>query len=554
MAALSNANLSHRYIFKIRSSRLRRAKWDLTLPLEEARRNDEIIALADSQVLRWIDELNGVSDSSERAAECRQEINTLRKQESSTENRREIRRLYKQLDKLQFKPDYMSLIIERNKDYHRASKGFTINGVRYKRLLGTNGGIKKSTIVFVSERLHPELSRRIDNGRRMDKKLVTAKLEAYKSLSCSASTPVSFPAGVLVVPDVQTSFKADYHYLTDEVEGEPIMELMRDKEVTLDATDGFGLMLPSLARRWSSDLGLPYTSCGFNTRFSFEKGMVFAFDYIKFAEEVAGTYMVKDSWGNDVDIRSVEIVLTESMVKLWDSYESCDDYINTSKDNGYTFSITKSCPEKLENERALNYQFIQSYDLSDEDIEVLTKPTIDMIKDVLGGDWRKTALFLHGTGMDKHTVEALPNSFSKAILVDQRMLDDPYVQSNVYSLIRNRINQAKVGVLDVHGNYSIVSGDPYLLCQGIFGLELTGLLSSGEIYNGYWAEQEAEELACFRAPMTSHSNIRKVRPVNNESVREWYQHINTATIFNGWDTSCMALNGMDKRKHCPLSW
>ncbi len=39
------------------------------------------------------------------------------------------------------------------------------------------------------------------------------------------------------------------------------------------------------------------------------KGMVFTFDFLDFAEKVAGSYMVKDAWGNDVDIRNVELIL-----------------------------------------------------------------------------------------------------------------------------------------------------------------------------------------------------------------------------------------------------
>ena len=56
-----------KYIFKIHSERLRKERWRLSLPLEEARRNDEVISLADSQMLRWIDELNGVTDADDRA-------------------------------------------------------------------------------------------------------------------------------------------------------------------------------------------------------------------------------------------------------------------------------------------------------------------------------------------------------------------------------------------------------------------------------------------------------------------------------------------------------
>lgn len=535
-----------KYVYKLHSSRLRRSGWKMTLPLEEARKNDEIISIADSQVLRWIDELNGIKDADGIARAIKSEIRQIRKEENSVGNRRKIRHLYSELDRVQYKPDYMCLIIDKEKDYYRACRGFFINGVKYERLLGTNGGIKNNTIVFVSENVASEVKRRIENGRDLKKELVTAKLEAYKALTCSASIPVSFPNGVLVVNDCETRFLSDVVYLSDEYDGEPVMEEQNRREITLNASDGFGLMLPSLASRWSDELGLDYLVSGVNTRFSFEKGMVFTFDFVDFAEKVAhGNYIVKDAWGNDVDVRNVEIVLTTSMVKLWDSYASCDEYISLSKENGYTFGITKTCPAELENERSLNYQFIQSYNLSDSDIEELITPTMNEIKDVLSGDWRKTVLFLKGSELNESNVERLENDYAKALMIDKRMMNDPFVINTVYQLIRNRINKAKVGVLKVHGNYSIVSGDPYALCQSIFGLEVTGLLKAGEIYNKYWCDYGSEKLACFRAPMTCHNNIVAVHPASSEEIRHWYRYLNTCTVFNSWDTSAYALNGMD---------
>ena len=545
MTVISKQLVCQKYIYKIHSSRLRKESWKLTLPIEEARRNDEVISLADSQVLRWIDELNGITDADRQAREIKQEIKRIRKEPNSVQNRRVIKQLYTKLDKLQYKPDYMCLIIDKTKDYYRACKGFSINGVKYRRLLGTNGGIKNSTIVFVSEKHADELRRRIDNGRNPDAKLVPAKLEAYKALTCSASTPVSLPNGILVVDDCETEFLSDIIYLTDEGDGEPEMEMLKNEKIKMDASDGYGIMLPSLADKWSEELGLDYRVSGVNTRFSFEKGMVFTFDFIDFADKVAKKYIVKDAWGHDVDVRNVELILTTSMVKLWDSYDSCEDYINKSIENGYTFGIAKTCPKELETERNLNYQFIQSYDLDDNDIEELIAPTMNEIKDVLGGDWRKTVLFLKGAGLNAENIGRVDDDFIKAIMIDPRMVDDPFVQSAIYQLIRNRINEAKVGVLKVHGNYSIVSGDPYTLCQSIFGLELTGLLKDGEIYNQYWADRGAEKLACFRAPMTCHNNIRLVRPIDNEQVRYWYQYMTACTIFNSWDTAASALNGCD---------
>lgn len=534
-----------KFIYKIHSSRLRKEKWKLTLPIAEARKNDEVIALADSQMLRWIDELNGVTNADEKAHDIKAAIKKIRKEEYSPENRRKIRRLYTELDNLQFKPDYMCLIIDKDKDYYRACKGFSINNVTYTRLLGTNGGIKNSTIVFVSERLAPELKRRVENDRDPNKELVTAKLEAYKALTCSASNPVSYPKGLLIVDDVETTFKSDVIYISNSDGGEPLMEDKHDFEITMDASDGYGIMLPSLSKRWSRELELSYDVSGCCLRGSFTKGMVFTFDFLDFANKVGGTYIVKDAWGNDVDIRFVELILTTSMVKLWSSYESCDDYLAKSIANHYTFGVAKTCPASLESEHNLNYQFLQSFNLSDEDIDELIAPTMNEITDVLGGDWRKTILFLKGDGLTENGVKRLPNDFIKAIMINPHMLDDPYVKNAIYQMIRNRIAEAKVGVLKVHGNYSIVSGDPYLLCQHIFGLPLTGLLNAGEIYNRFWADQQSEKLLCFRAPMSCANNIRDVRPVRRKETDYWYRYMPTATIFNGWDTAAMALNGMD---------
>lgn len=502
--------------------------------------------MADSQVLRWLDELNGITDAETKAREIKSEIRRLRKEPNSVQNRKLARQLYTKLDDIQFKPDYLCVIIDKEKDYRRACKGFSINGLKYQRLLGTNGGVKNETIVFISERHAEEICRRIDNGRNPDKEMVPAKLEAYKALTCSASIPVSMPNGILVVSDCETEFFSDIIYLNDEADGEPIMEERKQVKVQLNESDGYGLMLPSLASRWSEELGLDYLVSGMNTRFSWEKGMLFTFDFLDFAKNVAGSYIVKDAWGNDVDVRNVEMVLTTSMLKLWDSYDSCDEYVKNCMENKYTFGVTKTCPHELERERTLNYQFIQSYDLSDDDIEKLISPTMNEIQDVLYADSAKTVLFLKGIGLNEENVQRIEDDFAKAIMIEPKMLDDPYVQSNIYQMIKNRINEAKVGVLKVHGNYSIVCGDPFSLCQHIFGLEVTGLLKAGEIYNEYWCRHGADRLACFRAPMTCHNNIRLVHPHRSDAAAYWYRYMKTCTLFNSWDTAAHALNGMDK--------
>ena len=72
---MSKQKKLQQYIYKIDSNLLEKKKWDLTLSVEDARKIDGIIvALADSQVLSWINELNGTQDYDEKAKIIKREI------------------------------------------------------------------------------------------------------------------------------------------------------------------------------------------------------------------------------------------------------------------------------------------------------------------------------------------------------------------------------------------------------------------------------------------------------------------------------------------------
>lgn len=508
-------------------------------------KNNEIIPLADSSTLRFIDYLNGLESTEYDVQKIKKEIKYLKK--STNPSKKEIKELYEKLNEIQFKPDYLCLIIDKESDYWKLyKKGFKINGIKYKRLLATTGGVKGSTIVFTSERLHEKLRNRIDNGRDLNKEMVPAKFEAYRALSCSSSIVVTPPDGIIVVKDCEIDFEEDVIQLDDFSEGEPKKEFVKNAKIHKVINDGFGLMLPSYAEQISIDLKLGYIPSGVNTRaYAYEKGMIVTFDYLEFANRISKEYMIKDAWGQIRDIRKSQVILTTSMLKLWDSYSSFEDYMANCKKNKYDFCVTKICPNILENERNLNYQFIQSYRLNDEQILQLIQPTIDEIKDVLGNDYRKTLLFLKGTEMNNENTKHIENDFVKALMINKNMINDPYVISKVHYMIKKRINEAKVGSVKVSGNFQIACGDPYALCQSIFGLKITGLLNKGEFYSKYWSDKNVNQVACFRAPMTCHNNIRKLNIISDEKKEYWYKYIKTMVIFNSFDTTADALNGED---------
>lgn len=550
----------HKLIYKLSSKQLKTANWNLTLPLKTAMRDcpDCIVALNDSQCLRFIDEINNQQDINDAVRCIQRKIRDTKKKPKTRETKMLINKYYDNLYNLQFQKDYVCVIMESNADYDKANEGFTINFgqidgksciIRYRRFLGTNGGIKNSTIVYVNEEIYPELKKRLDNGRNMEMELVPAKLEAYQALICSGSIPIPEPKGIIVVKDCITHFKEDVILLNDENSDEPVMTYENDFNIDHNDSDGYGLMLPSYSRKVNEYLtgDGEHTIAGMNTRYAWTKGMVYTFDFLEFAEKVAGTYEITDAWGDKRDIRNAEVILTVSMLKLWNSYDSWEDYYRNCQENHYQFSTPKTTPDELEGVRDTNYQFLQSYHFTDDELRELCQPTIDEIKDILGMDYRKSIVFLSGFGLnEKNAFGDSTDYCAKALMADERMINDPHIRRKIWNMIRKRIEMGERGAIRINANFAMISGDPYALAQSMFGLEITGLLSAGEVYHKYWIDRGANEIACFRAPMTCHNNIRRMKLVDNDCTNHWYQYITTALIFNAFDTACDAMNGADK--------
>lgn len=563
---MAKQKTTQQFVLKINSTLLAKNNWDLTLPLERARKVPGlVVSLGDSQILTWINQLNGTTDYDIEAKRIKKEIKYLKKQPNCKENKNKIAELYKNLYDLQFKKDYVSLIIDKQKDYDRANEGFKINGISYKRLLCTTNGVKTSTVVYASERtvndngnittMVEALKRRIENGRDITVPIVPAKLSAYEALCASNSIPVSWPKGIIVVRDCIIHFKSDIINITDK-DGykEPVVEFLRDQDVSNNCSDGCSMMLPSLARRWNGELTGDYEHeiGGCNLRCSWTKGMTFPFDYIRFAEEVIGAsedsqekYFIEDVWGVKRDVRDSELIITESQLKLTKSYKSWEDYYNNCINNGYTIRIAKTAPHDVDNIRQLNYQFIQSLPMTDDDIDELIYPTISEIKDIIGMNVDKTIAYLCGDGFDSDSIE-YADTIAKVLMIEPKMISDPYIQSKIKKMIERRIRDAKIGVLDVHGNFQIISGDLYALCESMFGLKPNGLLRAGELYSKYWKDCGVKRVLCARAPMSNIHSLMSQNICYDNKVADWYKYMPTVVVVNGHDTMPAALNGFDQ--------
>lgn len=561
------------YVLKINSGYLSKHNWHLDFRLNEIRKHSQlVVSLGSSQVLRWMLQLQGRQNDDAEATVIKKEIKQLKKLENTKENKDRITSLYNNLYKKQFLQDYLMLVMDSPKDYKYACQhGFSITvdygdkveTVEYVRLLGTAGSIKKSTIMFINKNLHDEIMRRINNGRylgpsdgeevktyngmNLSYKFIPAKLSAYFALQCSASISVPWPR-IIVVNDAETVFNHKVRIVKDTGGENPEWPSVSDGEVTeihYNVSDGMGFITPEMSAKWAESLneGSEPLS-GYNTRCAFLKGMVFTVPFKQFAEEVAHTYEIVDAWGDKRDVRDADLIITVSMLKLWNSYSGYEDYYQNCMKNGYEFCIAKSTPRELRNVHTTNYQYLQDFKFTDEQIDELVSPTVQKIKECLGLDWKKLILYLCGEGINEKNVMSF-DPMSKAIMANPELINDPYVRSKVARMIQKRINSAKIGVLDVSGDYAIAGNDPYSLLQSIFGMEITGLLKAGECYHAYWSNLDVDEVCVFRAPMTSIENVCKLKVVTSPEMEKWFKYIKTCILLNSWDTTAIRCNGED---------
>lgn len=496
-------------IFKIGTNKLKYSNWNLTISKKEAFKYQELISLFEAQEFRIM-------------------ANKI---------------LNKDIREIDFSKIFMQVVIDKKSDFGRATckKGVTVNGINYRRFVGTTGGLKNNTLLFCNSQYVDKLNELCECKRNKDISLVPAKYEAYKALTCSASQPICNPNGILVVRDCITKYFADVISLDDGIDSdEPLRTIIKDKELENNVSDGFNLCTIEYMQRVGESLGIDYTPSGVCLRNAWLKGMLYPFPIIEFIEKYNnGDFLIEDIWGNIQDIRNCEMIITESSLKLWSAYNSIDEYVNACEECGYGFSVTKISPHILEERRELNYQYLQSYDFTDEDIKELCAPTIQYLKDAMCGDYSSTIKFLGITD------NADINSWQRALFTSEYMMGDPYVIDSVHRFIKKKINDAKIGKLFVDGNYQIASGDPFALMQSICGLEVTGLLKAGECYSKFWIDKNENEIVLFRSPMTSHNNIRMCQVNSSEECQYWYQYMDTIMIINGWDSFCMAENGED---------
>ena len=538
------------YIIKLTSERLKDSNYDITQTLDEAKENGEVVSINNSEMIRTIFRYKNREFSQETVDSLLIEQKKLKKADNNSTNRKKLAEVIEKLDEILFIDDLISVEFKNKTHYLEilAKHGFYVNGTRYVPFLASSGMIRKNTGLFINNNLKHPIMDILENERNENIPMVAAKFGAYFSLYSSSTLPVSFPR-IAVVPDkiIETTRRVNFVTYSGINQDDKVEE--KNSVLKLNAWDGQGLITPRLAEKWSKELELDYTFSSAIIRAPFMKGLVVVFDLEKFANLIAKKYTFIDIYGEEVDIRNVDVILSESMFKLNSAYKSTEEYVEKCHRNNLGFGITKVNQEREKSYSRTSYQFLQVLNLSDGNIAKLCEPTIKWVREVSGGNAEDMLLYASG---EKETSLQNWNKIDvivKALMLNQDLANDRYIQDRFAKTLYKKKKESFMGSLIVNANYQFMISDPYYQACHVFGIcdREKPLLKEGEHYSKYWLKKGVNSVAGIRSPIVHHSEVNVLNFKSSAEIDTWYEHINSGIIFpaNGIGMDCAIHGGAD---------
>ena len=530
------------YVFKFSSNRVKNAHYKINIDLKEARRNGEVISVSQNQVIESLFRIQNREYDTEEIKKLFDSKKKLKIKDSSLENINKLLEIENHIDKILFVPELISVQMDRKQHYQKIiENGIVVNGSKYVRLMCGSGHARRNTSIFIIEELELPLKKILNNGRDLNQPIIYAKNNAYFALSYSGKQSVTQPYSFCVIPDYEVKRLEVVDFINDDLTVE-----QREAELEFNIFDGMGIISPKMAQQWASDLEIDYTPSAFIIRNAFLKGMVAVFDFHRFSDQV-GIHIIKDVWGNEVNIRDQDLVLTASQFKAWNSYKSCKDYTDNCKKNSMGFGITRYTPKQDADFIFTNYQFLQVLNLNQEDIVKLCNKTVEYLNGIVLENIDYALLYLLGRicnePFDNNIYDKLNDNVTKALLLNNNLLRDSYIQNHLMHSLNRKIHDSYIGNLIVDGNYTMLVVDPFAFCEHVFSLPVRGLLARDEHYCDYWNNKDVSEVVALRAPLTWRSEVNNLHLKNTDWMKEWYNNLSNGVVIlnvHGTDTARMS--------------
>jgi len=520
-------------IAKFQSSRLKEFNNNISVTLNDLRRNNEVIRLSDNQILRTLRQITNKPFSQEELDSFLKQKRKLSKEFNS---KKELLEIIQKIDDILYVPEIISIHFENKSHYQKIIKnGVFVNSCKFVRLWAGAGMLRKNTVNFVREDLKDRLVEILDNGRNKEVPLVSAKYSAYFSLSGSSSTPISFPR-ICVIPDKIDERETKVNFVYGEGKETNVEEMI--VPIKFNLFDGQGIMSPEYAEKISRELELDYDLSWIICRSSYVKGLLVNFDFKNFNYLNDNQKYITDIYGDKIEIENIDVILSESQFKLWNCYSSTKEYTNNCKKNNILFGASRISPSEKDEKKHVfsNYQFTQILsDITDEKIEKFCKPTLDYLNDLIGDSQEKMLLYMLGNNINNidkdYFFDSIQDKIVKALMINPEVKNDSYVIQKYNNSLSKTVREASMGKTLHSGNFSMMYSDPLAQVEHALGLEVKGLLKRGEYYSNFWNNRNINKIASMRAPLVHSSEGMILNLVKNNQTEFWFENLNNGIVF-----------------------
>jgi len=357
--------------------------------------------------------------------------------------------------------------------------------------------------------------------------------------------------------------------------------------------DGAGLVSVECAAKWAEDLdikngyGKRYIPAAFQFRaIPGMKGNLYTFDIMDFAKD--NGWIITDIYGKTHDLKNepIDIILTKSQVKFlalfngdiskWrEQFDVKIEDEDKTWEYKRTFNISEYSEDScdLRSKMLTAYQHLQTVQNTSDEIESMTKDTVDMLKKI-SCDINEFLKYRSCTADEENSStkkewSRIPPYYRAAYYAAKEnkpiIFADNYFKNKVKEDIKGAVNRALAGKLYITGNYQVLTPDIYALAQYAFGKrgsEVTGLLKSEEIYSAWWIAQNSKmskkkdnSFACDKLALIRNPHIymeaRIARMVSAkdeqryEAIRKWFRYQITGIVTDSFSTIPLALGTAD---------
>ena len=464
--------------------------------------------------------------------------------------------------------------------------GFKYNSRHYVRFGKSASQAKDGITVFIDEEFYNEMMERSQLGVEIDK-CVVSKYESYRCLIFSACQFIESKLPNIVLVDeykkilpqqyVRYVVEKDKEYIdkdTGEVKVYKNQKVIEEgyHDIKLSPFDGFGVHTKEMSELFNSAVRMKhYTPIAYQVRLPFLKGISIEAP-IKEIYRDLGITEIKDVFGVVHKVEDIDCIWNVSMWKAYDIFKNkfgnnaWNEYINRLNRYDYKLGISKYSHHKSDINlyNKFNYQYLQcldlwnnkyiqhfknrenKYDVLDESnwgkIINIAKYSTDLLEKIINGNKFYTLKFL---GIYDSNVDSVNSKYVEAILINDQMLKDPCIKKMFRRKLDNTITQMKYGKIYVEGFYHIVVGDIIGYLEYSAGLDVKGCLNAGEFYCN---TIPFGECLSFRSPLVDPSEVNKVRIVNNDITKKYFEYFKDQDVcmINMYDLSMPQQGGMDE--------